>query len=101
MKLEGVINSSCGGRGGGADEAGWVVKEPVRRRGPRRQALLYIPAALRARRIFRAAPGARKRLALDRCVGKILEILLAHTRCAQRAGAGWVVSCEESGGYGV
>ena len=25
----------------------------------------------------------------------------AHIRCAQRAGAGRVVSCEESGGYGV
>ena len=39
-----------------------VVKEAVRGRGPRRQALLYIPAALRARRIWRAAPGARKRV---------------------------------------
>ncbi len=34
-----------------ADEAGWVVKEAIRRRGPRRRALLYIPAALRARRV--------------------------------------------------
>ena len=39
-----------------------VVKEPIRWRGSRRQALLYIPAALRARRIWRAAPGARKRV---------------------------------------
>ena len=37
-----------------------VVKEAIRRRGPRRQALLYIPAALRARRVWRAAPGAAK-----------------------------------------
>ena len=39
-----------------------VVKEAVRGRGPRRQVLLYIPAALRARRVWRAAPGAGKRV---------------------------------------
>ena len=39
-----------------------VVKEADRRRGPRRQALLYILAALRARRVWRAAPGGRRRV---------------------------------------
>lgn len=84
----------------GADEARWVVKEPAAR-AEKASPSMYTDGAARPALLARSAGSGKTGLALARCAEKILEIILAHTRCAQRAGAGRVVSCEESGGYGA